>query len=264
MRIDAVTVILQEVADAVIVPRFRALADGDISEKSPGEVVTIADREAEELIAPRLRELLDVPVIGEEAAALDPGLLAAGRAAPAAWLVDPLDGTANFVAGRPEWAVMAALVRDGLTVAAWIVRPGDNRSYVAERGSGTWRNGTRVRREPAPADLARLRGTTYTRFLDPARRARVESAAPLFAEFGPGAFCAGFDYPRLLEGETDFLLFWRTLPWDHAPGAFLLAEAGSTARRPDGSAYRPGDQKEGLLSASDQQCWETVRPLLFG
>jgi fructose-1,6-bisphosphatase/inositol monophosphatase family enzyme len=263
MQIDAVTQILQEAAQEAIVPRFRALTAGQVSEKSPGEVVTVADREAEDLITPRLRALLDVPVVGEEAAAASPGLIGALRDAPAAWVLDPLDGTANFVAGRPLWAVMAALVQAGQTVAAWIVRPADGLVYTAELGSGAWRNGSRVERRPAAAELSDLRGAAHTRFLAPADRARVRAAPPQFASLGPGASCAGVDYPQLLDGELDFVLFWRTWPWDHAPGTLLLREAGGTARRPDGSGYRPDDDIEGLLNAADERTWSSARSMLL-
>lgn len=264
MQIDAVTDILREAAETVIVPRFRALAEGDVTEKSPGELVTIADREAEDMITPRLKALVDAPVVGEEATAANPGLVRALREAPVAWLVDPLDGTANFVAGRPYWAVMAALVRGGQTTAAWIVRPADDRVYVAESGSGAWRNGVRIERAPASADPAELRGAAHTRFLDASLRARIQAAAPRFAQLGPGASCAGIDYPQLADGELDFVLFWRTLPWDHAPGTLLLTEAGGVARRPDGTAYSPADDRPGLLDAADERTWRTVRPLLLG
>ncbi|MFC0864032.1 inositol monophosphatase family protein [Sphaerimonospora cavernae] len=263
MWIDKVTEILSEAAEVAILPRFRALEEGDIAEKSPGEVVTVADREAEALISRRLRDVMDIPVVGEEATAADPRLVAALREAPAAWVVDPLDGTSNFVAGRPEYAVMAALVRDGETVASWIVRPTEGCAYVAERGSGAWRDGVRVRRKPAPADPTKLRGAALTRFFDPPARARVEAAAPRFAALGPGTACAGVEYPRLLDGEQDFILFHRTLPWDHAPGTLLLTEAGAVARRPDGSPYRPADQRIGLLNAADPACWDTVRTILL-
>jgi fructose-1,6-bisphosphatase/inositol monophosphatase family enzyme len=263
MRIDAVTEILREAADTVIVPRFRALAAGDVAEKSPGEIVTVADREAEDLISRRLRAVLDAPVVGEEAASNDPALVRALAEAPVAWLVDPLDGTANFAAGRTDYAVMAALVRHGETVAAWIVRPADGAVYVAERGAGTWRDGVRVRRPAAPADPAELHGVVLTGFLDPPARAAVEAAAPRFATLRPGTRCAGVDYPRLLDGDQDFVLFHRILPWDHAPGVLLLTEAGGVGQRLDGSPYRPTATGSGLLNAADQACWETVRPLLL-
>ncbi|MFB9965269.1 inositol monophosphatase family protein [Sinosporangium siamense] len=262
MLIDKVTEILRETAQAVILPRFRALSAGDVEEKSPGEVVTMVDRQAEAEITRRLRELLDVPVVGEEAVAGDPQLVAALSEAPTAWLVDPLDGTANFIAGTPDYAVMAALVRHGSTVASWILRPDAGRLYVAEQGAGTWRDGVRIRREPAPRDPAGLRGAVLTRFLPPADRLRMAEAAPHFAAVEPGARCAGVDYPRLVDGELDFVRFQRLLPWDHAPGTLLLTEAGGVARHLDGVPYKPADTRSGLLGAADARCWETVRSLM--
>lgn len=261
--IDAVTKILREAADEAVLPRFRSLSEDQVSEKSPGEIVTVADREAEELISPRLRELLDVPVVGEEAASADPNLLRALRREPAVWLVDPLDGTRNFVRGDREFAVMAALVREGRTVASWILRPTEGQVYTAELGSGAWRHGVRLRREPAPAAPARLRGAVLSRFLSPTQQERVTAVTPEFAEVGAGAYCAGVDYPRLAEGELDFVLFHRTLPWDHAPGGLLLSEAGGVALRPEGDPYRPDDDRVGLLNAADEATWRTVRSLLL-
>jgi fructose-1,6-bisphosphatase/inositol monophosphatase family enzyme len=263
MQIDAVTDILREAAETAIVPRFRALADGDVMHKSAGEVVTVADREAEDLIAARLRELVDAPVVGEEAAASDPQLIAAINDAPAAWVVDPLDGTANFVAGRPEYAVMAALVRERQTVASWILRPAEGSVYVAELGSGAWRNGVRLQREPAPLETAELRGVVHTRYLDARRRDRVRAAAALFGELGPGLSCAGIDYTQVADGELDCVLFWRTLPWDHAPGTLLVTEAGGTARWPDGAGYEAAETRTGLLTAADDRCWQVARALLL-
>lgn len=262
MQIDKVTAILFEVADAVILPRHRSLPAHEVAEKSPGEPVTAADREAEELITLRLQEVLDAPVVGEESATENPGLLAALRDAPVAWLLDPLDGTANFVAGNADYAVMAALVRAGETVASWIIRPAEALGYVAERGSGAWRNGLRVHRHPATSATAELRGAALTRFMSPRQRARIEAAAPRFAQLGPGTKCAGVDYPRLVDGALDFILYQRTLPWDHAPGTLLLTEAGGVARRLDGTPYQPVDNGAGLLNAADATCWKRATALL--
>ncbi|MBR8743858.1 inositol monophosphatase [Nocardiopsis sp. MG754419] len=261
--IDTVTKILREAAQESILPRFRSLRGDEVAEKAPGEIVTVADREAEATIARRLRELVDAPVVGEEAASADPALPDALRTEPTVWLVDPLDGTRNFVHGHEEFAVMAALVRGGRTVASWILRPTLDRVYTAEQGSGAWCDGRRLHRSPAPADPARLRGVALSRFLPPAQRAHVEAATDRFAEVGAGSSCAGVDYARLVEGALDFVLFHRTLPWDHAPGGLLLTEAGGVALRPEGDPYRPGDDRPGLLDAADPRTWRTVRSLLL-
>ncbi|MEE1787511.1 inositol monophosphatase [Streptomyces sp. SP17BM10] len=262
---DKVAEILAEASAEAVEPRFRALTAGEVMEKAPGEIVTIADREAEAIIERRLRELLPVPVVGEEAVAADPSLARALHSEPAVWLVDPVDGTSNFVAGRPDYAVMCSLVRSGRTVASWIWQPSTATSYRAELGAGAWRDDARLTREPAPHDAAKLRGVVKSRFLEPDHRRRLETNAAVFGELSPGRNSAGIEYPDVADGHTDFVFYWRTLPWDHAPGSLLVAEAGGVAARMDGSTYRPEapDCEDGLLIASDPETWELARGVLM-
>ncbi|MFJ8621588.1 inositol monophosphatase family protein [Kitasatospora sp. NPDC093550] len=263
---DKVAAILAEASAEAVEPRFRALAAGEVMEKAPGEVVTVADREAEAIIARRLHELLPVPVVGEEAVAADPALALALHDEPAAWLVDPVDGTANFIAGRPEYAVMCSLVRSGRTVASWIWQPATATAYRAELGSGAWRDGERLTRPPAPQDPAELRGSVKSRFLDPDHRRHLEANCSVFGDVSPGRHAAGIEYPDVIEGRFDFLLYWRTLPWDHAPGSLLVTEAGGVSARLDGTPYRPEAPGcvDGLLVAADPHTWELTRKVLLG
>lgn len=259
--IEDVADIIREVSAGMIEPRFEALVEGDVRSKSPGEVVTVADEEAEALLRARLRDVVDAPVVGEEACATDPSLL--GRlAAERVWLVDPLDGTANFVAGSQDWAVMVALVEQGEAVASWIWRPVDARMYVAERGSGASCNGVPLHREEASPAIDELRGAVLTGFLDDATASVVDTNRGRFGAIEAGSRCAGVDYPRVAEGDLDFVVFWRTLPWDHAPGALLVQEAGGTVKRPDGRAYRVVDDGPGLLAAAGDATWHLARTLL--
>lgn len=266
MLMEKVAEILAETSAEVVEPRFRALAAGEVIEKAPGEIVTIADREAEVIISRRLRELLPVPVVGEEAVAADPSLAEALRSEPAVWLVDPVDGTSNFVAGRPDFAVMASLVRAGQTVAAWIWQPVSGTAYAAELGAGAWRDGHRLTR-PAVTDAPeKWRGSVKSRFLDPAEHHRMQSAVRVFGKTGVGLRSAGMEYPQIADGDTEFILYWRTLPWDHSPGSLLVTEAGGVSARLDGSSYRPEPPggTDGLLVAADPAVWEQVRSVLFG
>ena len=255
VRVDlaAVAQLLRDVAEEVINPRFRQLTDADVSQKSPGEIVTIADREAEALLVQGLGRLLPrVPVVGEEGAAEQPAVLDLLAAPGPVWLVDPLDGTSAFVAGSPQHAVMVALVNGGQTVAAAIYQPQHDRMFLAELGSGAFADGVRLQRTPSGSDLASLRGGVLRRFLDDRTRAAVNAAAHRFGDLTPGTTCAGIEYPLIAEGIQDFLLFWRTLPWDHAAGALLETEAGGVARRLDGSDYTPTRPGEGLLVSGDE------------
>ncbi len=123
--VDAVGRAMGEAHRLAIAPHFRSLAADDVEEKEAGEVVTVADRAAERVLGPLLREVIDAPVLGEEAAAADPSLLDLVGAPGPLWLLDPIDGTANFAVGSPTYAVMVALLRDGETEAAWILQPHD-------------------------------------------------------------------------------------------------------------------------------------------
>lgn len=263
--VDRVTAVLQEVAAEVIEPRFANLADADVDEKAPNELVTTADTESESFLARRLGALLPgVPVVGEEDTSVKGGVPhdLIGEA-PRVWLVDPLDGTSNFVAGTSDWGVMAALVEHGQTVLAWIWRPIDSRLFVAERGGGAWADGHRLVCQPAPADAARLRGGVLRRFLDESVQATVARNAGRFLEVTTGRMAAAVEYPLIAEGEQDFAVFGRTLPWDHAPGVLLVEEAGGVAWRHDGTLYRPDQTTSGLVVAAGEPAWATVRAELL-
>lgn len=245
---------LQRAARTLVVPRWQRLLHTDVTEKSPNEWVTTVDREVEAMVSEELVRLIPGSVvIGEEQCAAVPQWIDKVNDATA-WLVDPLDGTVNFIAGRPPVSVMVALLEGGETVASWMLDPLTGTLHRAERGGGAWRNGERVT-TPSPEAATPLRGIVKTRFLPEAFKTRA-SASSTFFEMQPGSNCAGAHYPAVVEGVSDFALYWRTLPWDHAPGALFLTEAGGHVARVDGTAYRPGDSREGLLAARSQRCWE--------
>ncbi len=236
--------LIQDVAAEVITPRFRALADSQVREKNPGDLVTVADHESEELITAALLEATpDAVVLGEEATATDPGLRERFAAAEHAWTVDPVDGTKNFVHGSPDHAVMVSELRDGAVVRAWIWQPQHELAYVAERGRGAWRNGEPLRRPPPGTPW---RGVT-------SRRAWVGRALPGQRPLELTWVCCGVDYPHLAEGAADYLLYARTQPWDHAPGSLILAEAGAVLLGFDGSPYDPRSHQRGLVGAANAE-----------
>ncbi len=261
---DQVLTAMQEAAEAAIMPRFRALGEGDVEEKSPGEVVTLADREAERLISQALRSIRrDAVVIGEEATAENPRLLEAVQQGTPVWLVDPIDGTSNFIAGTHKFAVMVAFMDRGVTTHAWIWRPVDGEAWIAERGAGATLNGRSMQIGELDGNRESPRGSVRTRFLDEEHQGFVEASASTLGEILPGSGCAGFEYPEIVTGVQDFVLFRRTLPWDHAPGSLILQEAGGIVRRWDGSDYDPGDGKEGIIAARDLETWATVEQKLL-
>ena len=180
--VDAVAALVRRVAGQLHLPLFGQ--DVAREEKSPGEVVSRVDTEAERLLTDGLAEITPgVAVIGEETATTDPSLLRALHGDRPVWLVDPLDGTGQFLNGSPDHAVMLAMVDRGRTVCAVVHQPQHRRTYTAEIGAGTWRDGVRLRRDPADAtDLAGLRGSVLRRFLDPGARRAVEENEHRFGD----------------------------------------------------------------------------------
>jgi fructose-1,6-bisphosphatase/inositol monophosphatase family enzyme len=260
---DEVAAIMQFAASEAIVPRFQKLRDGQIEEKTPGEVVTVADREAERIIASRLTVLLPGSrVVGEEATAETPSLME-GLDLGDVWLVDPLDGTANFVAGMPEFSVMIALMRHGQVIASWLLDPLSGQLAIAARGEGAFIDGERVRTATTSLPPDACLGSVLTRFLPEALKKLVEERSSRFGAILPGAKCSGTDYPAIVTGAQHFVMFWRLLPWDHAPGALLVTEAGGHVARLNGSEYRPSDQQPGLLIAQNRDVWETIKANLL-
>lgn len=249
---NAVLDLMKDVAAEVITPRFRSLRAGEVMEKQPGDLVTVADREAEVLLTKALTAAYpDAFVLGEERTSADPTTLDHFVAAEHAFTVDPVDGTKNFVHGSPDHAVMVAEVKGGETVRAWIWQPEHEVAWVAERGAGVFRDGERVTRTPVP-DEAEPRGATSMWPL------RGHSFGHMPALVGSWV-CCGVDYPKVVEGAIDFLLYGRNSPWDHAPGSLIVHEAGGWVGHPDGAAYSPRSREPWIIVAADRATYTAVR-----
>ena len=126
--------VLREAAEREILPRFRRLDPGTVKTKSnPTDLVTEADTEAERMIKAEVeRRWPGTLVVGEESVAADPALLGQLAGADVAITVDPVDGTANFAAGLPLFAVMASIVVKGEVTAGIIYDPMGDDWILAE------------------------------------------------------------------------------------------------------------------------------------
>ncbi|TGX50339.1 inositol monophosphatase [Sphingomonas gei] len=259
---DQVSALLRAVAAQVVLPRFRALASHEVTTKTAGEIVTVVDREAELRLHDGLAAIgLGARIIGEEAAEQDPALLD-GAGEGLVWLIDPLDGTANFASGREPFGMMIALVEDGVPIEGWMLDPLSGRLCQAARGKGATVDGAPVRARPTGA--ARPRAALGTHFLARDRRERVHAEAELHLDIVPVPRCAAASYPRLALGEDDIALFQRILPWDHAAGALFLSEAGGRITHWDRSSYRVGGAGIGVLAAASEDLWEQAATVLLG
>lgn len=247
MDTATVTELVRDVAARVVVPRFRALGDGDVTHKRPGDLVTVADREAEAELTDALRVAYPgVLVVGEEASFADPSLVDRLPDAAVAWVVDPVDGTSNFAQGSPDYGVMVAEVHRGRPVRSWIWQPAHERCYVAELGGGVTCNGVPLAPPGEPRRPYRV--SMY-------RAPRMQPAPGLRLEPTLGS-CA-IDYPRLLAGEVDALVYRTVHPWDHLPGALMVHELGG-AVVVQGKPYAAGVAGAPLLAAASPMVSDAV------
>lgn len=256
VQTDEVLTLLQDVAATVIEPRFRALADAEVMEKKPGDLVTVADREAEVEITKALRAAYpDALMVGEEAVSADASALSAAADADHWFTIDPVDGTRNFVHGSQDYAVMVAELRGRAVVRSWIWQPEHRLAYVAERGAGAWCGARRL--EVPSRDGQNPRGRT-------SRRSLVGTALADLAPLELTWASCGIDYPKLAENACDYVLYNSVMPWDHAPGSLLVAEAGGVTTYDDGAPYDPTSTRSPLIAAGTEDIAVAVQTALNG
>jgi len=268
-ELQTVATLLREAALAEIMPRFRNLAEGSVKMKTgPLDLVTEADEAAEIRIAEGLhRAFPGCVVIGEEAASANPALLSGLADADLAFVVDPVDGTANFAAGLALFGVMAAVFRKGEIVGAVIHDPVGDDSAMALRGEGAWIETSdgkrRDLRVAAPvATAAEMSGNASWRFLPEPLRSQVCARLPRMAAAWDYR-CSAQVYRMTAAGHGHYIFYYRLYPWDHAPGWLLHREAGGYSARFDGTPYDPTEIYGGLICAPDRNGWETVRAALL-
>ena len=256
--------IIRNVGITEVMPRFRKLAEGDIEMKGVNDPVTIADKETERRLTEELTAYLPGSVVvGEESFAKDKSIMARIDSGHPVWIIDPIDGTRNFISGTPEFAIMVALVKNRQPVASWIHDPNSGDTIMAEQGAGVWLRGKKVRLAAADdlVPTVGLVGARVKKFIsDPVLMPSSNELPPI--EIGS---CAGFDYPRLFTGDANFanstlpragFLFYRhTNAWDHVPGLFLNQEAGGYSADWSGQPYDMTKPKGGLLYAPNKQVW---------
>lgn len=248
--------LLRDVSAKVILPHYQSLSADQIEEKAKGDVVTIADTQAEEMLSEGLSWLIPgLPIVGEESAHADPSVL--DRLSSSCWIVDPIDGTNNYASGKSPFGIIIAMADAGEAHTGWIYDPLFDRLCIAHRGKGAFINGEKV--------TARATGSSppiaaiSLIFMDDAQREATKTHIAPHYTLVDIPRCAAEQYPRLALGQNDVSIFERTLAWDHAAGILWLNEAGGKAARLDGSAYRVDEHgRTGLIGAATPNLFEEL------
>ena len=214
----------EEAAALVGAGRSTAAAQVD-TKSSPVDVVTAVDTASEALIVRRLLEARpDDGVLGEEGASTE-------GTSGVRWVVDPIDGTVNFLYGLPQYAVSIAAEQDGVIVAGVVINAATGVEYAATLGDGATRDGRSlaVRATPPLGERLVLTGFHYDAELRGLQAAAVARLLPRVRDIRRLGSCA-LDLCHLAEGSADAYLEEGASLWDHAAGALIAREAGATTR----------------------------------
>jgi myo-inositol-1(or 4)-monophosphatase len=206
-----------------LVRDFGELENLQISQKGPGDFVTHADKRTEQILIDELtRARPGYGFLGEEGGAID------GKDKSHRFIIDPIDGTSNFLHGIPHFAISIALEREGALVAGLVLNPITDELYTAEKGHGVYLNAKRLRvasrKELAPSLFA-----TGLPFLGRPGHARAlaETGAVMAASSGIRRFgAAALDLAYVAAGRFDGFWEHNINLWDTAAGIVLVREAG--------------------------------------
>jgi myo-inositol-1(or 4)-monophosphatase len=199
------------------------------TKSSPTDVVTVMDTAAERLIATALRAARpDDGILGEEGAD-------ASGATGVRWIVDPIDGTVNYLYGIPQWAVSIAAELHGEIVVGVVHNPVIGETFTARRGAGAHLAGRRLAVTPAD-DLSKALVATGFSYVSAhrARQAKVLRAVLPAVRDIRRAGSAALDLCWVAAGRLDGFYEQELKPWDLAAGSLVAREAGARVEGPGG------------------------------
>lgn len=263
---DDLIELVRDIGQREIMLHFRNLAPSSIGTKADAkDLVTDADRAAELAIAAGVAKILPHAVfVGEESVAEQPRILDAIGTSDTCVIVDPIDGTGNFVAGLAVFGTILALVENGETVFGLLYDPVLDDWICAARGEGAiFANDTL---EPTQMVVRGSRPLGAARGFIALDNYPAADRAEIMRSFEPvyqiqDIRCSCHEYRLLASGQADFLRSYSLNPWDHAAGLLVLQEAGGWARVGGVKTYAPTLRNGNVIAASCEDVGQAVAAL---
>ena len=250
--------IVRTVAREELVERFRHTSR---LEKADGSWLTEADlamqtRLQSELAArhPRIALLGEEMEATQQVQLLDEASNAIGEDHGGLWILDPLDGTSNYAAGIPLFAVSLALMRQGRIEAGIVFDPMHDESFAAVRGHGATLNGETLRTPTCSIALAKTTACIDFKRLPTKLAARIAAAPPYSSQRSIGS--VALDWCWVAAGRFHLYLHGRQNLWDYAAGSLILEEAGGHASTLDGRPAALNLVARSAVCAADSRLYE--------
>lgn len=234
--LNQVEAILRESAGRVLLPAFNDRSRIVSWYKSRGQPVSHADIASNELLTARLSTLLPGSFVFSEEASTPISLDQAAEDHKVIWIVDPLDGTSNFLRGCRRFGIIVALVVDGTVEGGWLYEPLSGRFAAAARGARAVFHSRKT--TVGTASRTRLRMAVENPM---AVRAAISRAFPgALISVASGSACS--DYLDFLSGGLDGAVFTNPKPWDHFAGCFVAEMMGKSVVRSGASAIHVAER----------------------
>lgn len=250
--IEALKNIIIEAADGELLPRFNSSERG---EKRDGSVITEADTAMQARLCRALAARWpDYPLLGEEMEEAEQRrLLQAARGG--LWCADPLDGTSNFAAGVPFFAVSVALLMNGKPEVGVVYDPVRRECFWSVRGRGAWCNEQPLRPRQSGLSLSQTVALIDFKRLDPRLARRLAERPPYSSQRSFGS--VALDWCWIAAGRGHLYLHGKQRLWDYAAGTLILDEAGGHALTLEGEpVFRAELAPRSALAAGDKALFD--------
>ena len=244
-------------AEQELLPGFRQSGG---RKKADGSLVTDADLAVQHRLRQRLEaEYPHISLLGEEMESEEQQRVLQDSAA-GFWCLDPLDGTANYVAGMPCFATSLAYIRDGRVELGIIYDPLRGECFHATRGAGAWLNGEPLRLDNATSQLGDCLAMVDFKRLSAPLATRLAKQPPYRSQRSIGS--VALDWCWLAAGRLELYLHGGSKLWDYAAGSLIFSEAGGSHRLTRGHVSTPDEVSLGLqprmaIAAVNQALFET-------
>lgn len=228
--------VVRHIAQTEVMPRFL---NTPAYRKDDGSVLSDADLAAQTAFAAALPLIIDCPMLGEEMSAQEQKRLWDAHFSDGLWIVDPIDGTNNFVNGLPHFAVSAAYVANGRAQLGVIFNPVSGECFAAEHGKGAFLNGTRLPLRQTEKKLSEAIAGVEIKYL---RSGKLSSRMNTLAPFGTirSMGSSTLDWCYLASGRYDVYVHGGQKLWDYAAGALIFEEAGGCLATLEGDDFWSG------------------------
>ena len=264
--INYISDLLVEVNKSIILKYYKNLSSKHIDTKSSDDdFVSIADKESEIYIVKNLIGFLNInQYIGEETSYSNKDDHKLLKKNGLYWVIDPIDGTKNYINGKNEFCSMISLVFNSIPIASFVYCPLKDLLVYAFKGFGTYSleiktkkiNQLRIQQD----SFSNIVGSGGTKGIqEPLRQKVLQNLRKYTNRLFIGS--AGIEAIMLASNETQFVFHGRVTPWDHSPLDLIIKESG-------GCVYMLNDKTEfnifsegPILAASNDQIWENIRSL---